>query len=395
MKEWRSIAAIAVLSLALATGVACGGEEEDGVKEVKLGFATALSGFLGTVVGIPSMQGIELANDMIGEFTVAGEKYRWKLLFEDNMWTASGGVTTATKFIYEDGVKFMVQSGDAGMAAQSICEEAGVLMLIASAGTGPFGPDKPHTFQLAASELLHAPAFFKWFTEQRPGVRTVAMADTDDTPGHSRMECQVPAAQHFGLEVLCEDFTAAGTVEFYPQATKIIALEPDFLVGSALLLVPMQEMGYQGLSTFCLVTTGNAEYVGIENYQGHLCYLPLPFAEGVPQAVKEMAEEYEARYGVPYELTSLSSAMDLYVMTEALKKAGTMDDVDRIIEVLETETFDTPIGLLRLGGEELIGNNHMLLWPVWINEFRGDEWRIVAQFTGDEAEAIAEEALLK
>ena len=54
MKRWLSVAVITFLCLALVIGIACGGEEqEQGIKEVKLGWGEALSGVLGAVVGIP------------------------------------------------------------------------------------------------------------------------------------------------------------------------------------------------------------------------------------------------------------------------------------------------------------------------------------------------------
>ena len=74
MKKWLSVVAIVVLSLALVIGVACGGgeeEDEEGVKEVKFGVGAPLSGIMGAVLGVPTQQGFELANDYIGEFTVA------------------------------------------------------------------------------------------------------------------------------------------------------------------------------------------------------------------------------------------------------------------------------------------------------------------------------------
>ena len=77
MKKRSSAVAIVILCLALVIGVACGGgETTQEVKEVKFGFAAPLSGILGKMVGIPAERGIELASEMIGEFTVAGERYR-------------------------------------------------------------------------------------------------------------------------------------------------------------------------------------------------------------------------------------------------------------------------------------------------------------------------------
>ena len=98
---------------------------------------------------------------------MGGERYRWKLIFDGNQYTSAGGVATATKFIHEDGVKFMHQGGaDAGMAIQPLCEEAEVLLDMSSGGMDPFGPDKPYSMQIAAMYMLHTPAFFKWFTEE-------------------------------------------------------------------------------------------------------------------------------------------------------------------------------------------------------------------------------------
>jgi len=129
MKKWPSIAAVVVLCLGVIIGTACGGgEEEAGVKEVKFGIGMPLSGIY-SFVGIPAMHALELANEKIGEFNVAGETYRWKLLIEDNMMTGAGGVASATKLIFEDGVKLMYQAGtDPAGAAQTTCEESGVLL---------------------------------------------------------------------------------------------------------------------------------------------------------------------------------------------------------------------------------------------------------------------------
>ena len=112
MKKWLPLTAIVVLCLALVVGVACGGEEEEeGVKEVKFGFGLPLSGIYGAALGIPAKQGLELAIEKIGEFTVAGERYKWNLIFEDNGWDSEGGVASATKLIFEDGVDIMSQIG--------------------------------------------------------------------------------------------------------------------------------------------------------------------------------------------------------------------------------------------------------------------------------------------
>ena len=390
MNKWLSIVAVVVLCLSLVIGIACGGggeEKEEGVKEVKFAYTDAMSGILGAVVGVPAKQGVELAAEKIGEFTVGGERYRWKLIFEDNEWTSAGGMATATKFIYDDGVKLMHQGGaDSGMAAQTLCEESEVLVDISSGGMEPFGPDRPYSMQIAAMYMLHTPAFFKWFTEQHPEVKTVAMIEQDDAVGHARMECQIAAAEHFGLEMVLEDYYPVETTEVYPIATRVMAKNPDFFVGSWQVLKAMQEMGYEGLSTFCLWMQYTGEDIGFENFQGHLCYLPLPFGEGLPPALAEFAEEYEAQYGAPCELCSFYAALVLYVFTDILQQAGTVDDMDTILATIDTETFDTVLfGPMRFCGEELIGINRVLLWPIQIHEFSGEQPRVIFEMDAEEA----------
>lgn len=394
MKRWLSLAAIAVLCLSLVIGIACGGggeEEEEGVKEVKLGWAEGMTGLIGAIVGIPVKQGVELAVEKIGEFEVAGERYRWNVIFEDNHYTSEGGVATATKFIYEDEVTFVHMGGyDSAMAAQTLCEEAGVLYDMSGAGMEAYGPDNPHTIQTAVMFMLHTPAFFKWLSEEHPEIKTIAMTDEDDAIGHARTDAQVKAAEHFGFEVVLTDFYPVETAEFYPLATRVMAQDPDFFVGYWDIVKALQEMGYEGLSAVVLWMTFTGEVVGHENFQGHLCYSPLSFGEGLPQSVVEFAEDYEARYGAPCEVTAFYAAHIMYVLTDILRQAGTVDDIDKILATIDTGTFDTVVfGPMRFGGEELCGLNRVMLWPIQVHEWWGEQPRVVFTMDAEEAYDLA------
>jgi len=106
----------------------------------------AATGIYGAVF-LPAKQALELANEHIGEFTVAGEKYKWDLIFEDNGWDSEGGVASAIKLIFDNGVNFMFQiGGDPALAAQTVCEQSEVVLFTSSIPLDAFGPEKPHTF---------------------------------------------------------------------------------------------------------------------------------------------------------------------------------------------------------------------------------------------------------
>ena len=392
MKKWLSLAAVLVLCLALVIGVACGeAEEEEEVKEVKFGASFPLSGVYGAVIGIPAKQAVELAAEKIGEFTVGGETYRWKLICEDNKFTSAGGVASATKLIYEDGVKFMHQCGaDAGVAAQPLCEEAEVLMDTVGAPPEAFGPDKPHTFQISASFELCTPAFFRWLTTEHPEVTRIAIAQPDTGTGRAVGDTAIKAAEYFGLDIVAEEYYPAGTAEYYPLATGLMGKDPDLVLADTSVLTPMWEMGYEGLAGSIIWWNSMAVTPGWDNVQGYLCYMPQPVSEWPTDEVMEFTAEFQARNG-EFTQGAFYAATILQVLTEALKKAGTVDDVDRVIQALQTETLDTWIGPVKFGGHEITGIDRWLMWPVPIAEVRGQELHQIGMIPPDEAWELAVE----
>ena len=392
MKRWFVVAAVAGLCLALAFSAACGGKGKPAVEEVKIGFGLPLSGIMGNICGLPAKIGIEFAAEKIGEFTVAGESYRWRLIIENNQWTGAGGVATATKLIFDDGVKIMHQAGsDAGAAAQAICEESGVLLDIAGGGIELLGPDKPRTFHTSPTYVVHTPTFFHWLTTAHPEVRTVAIAMSDDEMGHAVADAAIPAAEYFGYQVVSEDYYPPATVEFYPLATKLVSMNPDLVIGDVRTLKPMKEMGWDGLTAFIGWSKSFGNFAGWDNVQGFLLYQPNPMGEGLPQAVRDFAADFRDQYGAEFTMCSYYGATIMQVLTEAVKKAGTVDDVDKIIAVLETETFETMAGPLKYGGKGLDGVGHMLLWPATVAEIRDHSYHVIAEFSAEEAESLAVE----
>jgi ABC-type branched-subunit amino acid transport system substrate-binding protein len=391
MKKWPSVIAVVVLCLGLVIGIACGREEEAAVKEVKFGFGMPLSGLYG-IVGIPAMHTLELVNEKIGEFNVAGETYRWKLIFEDSKMTGAGGVATATKLIFDDGVKLMYQAGtDPAGAAQPICEQSGVIMDIGLASRELLGPDKPHSIQISPTFLVHTPVLFQYVTAAYPEVKTLAIALPDNAFGHANGEAAIDAAPYFGLDVVAVEWVPVGATELYPLATKLVNIDPDLIICDPPTLKPMREMGYKGRNAYPFFLKLYADYLGWEYYQGAMVYQPNPIGADLPQAVRDLAIEFEQRYGGEFSQFSYYASTILFVMTEVLKKAGTVDDVDRILETIHAETFDTWIGPVRFAGEELIGVNNIMLWPAKIHEIRGEENVLVFEMSPDEAYELAVE----
>ncbi len=394
MKKWLSVAAVAVLSLALVIGVACGGGEDGdgGVKTIKTGAGLPMTGLAGAVVGIPCVHMYAvLEEEYPTEFTVAGERYRWKVILEDNFWTGAGGVATATKFIYEDGVKIMSQGGaDPCGAAQTMCEEAGVMMFTAASGPEILGPDKPHTFQVSATFIIDTPVLLQYVTETYPEVKTISVAFTDIAFGHAMGDAVIDAIPYFGFDLVSVDWVPAGVSELYPLATKLVDINADLIFCDVTILKPMREMGYEGKTAYISWAESYGESIGFENYQGAMIYCANPYGAGLTPKLIEVFDKIKERYGDEPSHGSYQIIVNRNLVPQIMQEAGTVDDVDKMLEVMWSGMyFDTPLGPMRFGGEELIGINNLLLWPGMIHEIRDHDCVLVYEMDPEEAYELA------
>jgi hypothetical protein len=174
-------------------------------------------------------------------------------------------------------------------------------------------------------------------------------------------------------------------------------LDPDLVIGSTQILDIMWDMGYEGLAALSNPITSQAtvEEAGWDDCKGLMMFYPEWFgAEEVwPEAVA-LGTEYEARFGVEMVTNAFAASMVLYGVTGALQLAGTVDDTDKIMEAVQSRTtFDSMVGPVYFGGEDFVGVNCLLVWPVAIWEVVGErEYELVDYYTPEEAEAIAVEA---
>ena len=402
MKKWLSVAAIVVLGLALVIGVACGGgegeEEEEGVTEIKLGLALPLSGIMGAFIGAPAKQLHEMAAEKVGVFEVGGKQYRWKIIFEDNEGaSAAGGLATTTRFIYDHDVDIVFQNGVAAMTAQTLCEESGVIIEMGTATFEAFGSDHPYSIQTGPCAVVQVAAFYDWLAKEHPEVKRIVVVAYDDPltvaiaePYESNMH------EYFGFEREIV-WTSAGTTEYYPVATNVMMLDPDLVIASASILGVMRDMGYEGLAVQYgpIIDQLVLDEAGWDDCKGLIFFYSEWYGaeELWPEAVA-WAREFEDRYSVEMGSGPFAGHVIIPTLTRVLQEAGSVDDTEKIIEVIHSRTiFDSTVGPIYYGGEAFVGVNCLLMWPVGIWEIVGErEYRVLDYYTAEEAEAIAVEA---
>ena len=397
MKKWFSIAAAVVLCLALVIGIACGGEEdEEGVTELKFGFGVPLTGFV-SLVGTATRVAMEMAAEDIGVFEVGGEQYRWKCYYEDNKYSTEGGVASTNKLIFERGVDFVLQSGDVpGIPAAMITEEIPMILEIGAGSASLFGPDLPHTFLAYFCWDLSHPVTMDWVMKNHPEIKVVCIT-TDETPtGEASRAIWQAVCDYHGLE-LHSVVAPSGTVEYYPIATKMMTHDPDLIAGSFTgLTEAMWDFGYDGMVITSFFPEAAAKRAGWDKHAeknrfgtGHIVYALHPYGGAFPK-LDAIKEEYEHRTGTEFGPNAAWPASSLYVWTDALQQAGTVDDIEKIVETFESGAdFESLAGPVHYGLGEYIGIPHIMIYPVPIIEMVGEEEYVVHKiYSADEAEAV-------
>lgn len=395
MKRWLSVVAIVVLGLALVIGPACGGEGEEveeGVTELKFGFGLSLTGAAGAVMGIPARDAFKLGIEEIGVFEVGGEQYRWKAIFEDNLFTTPGGYASATRLIYEHNVDFMFQSGpDAGLAAAGICEEIGMILDIAGANWDQFGPERPHMFQIAATWAMGYVAFFDWLSKEHPEVERVVIVHGDDAMGQQQADSVDACCDYYGLKLKKEPMPT-GTTEYSYLATAILPFDPDLVISilGTGVLDDMWARGYDGLGMTSYWLEYHGDQAGWDKCEGLYIIMPHPLGDPWPESAV-LADEFEARFGMELVPAAWWTFMVVSVLTDALRQAGTVDDTEKILETMESRAgFESQVGPLYFGLEELNGIGHVAMWPMPIYRVIGErEYEVVKLYTAEETEATA------
>ena len=119
--------------------------------------------------------------------------------------------------------------------------------------------------------------------------------------------------------------------------------------------------------------------------------MPHQFGGLWPEA-EAMVAKFEERYEVECSAAVFWAMNIMYMWTDTLRQAGTVDDMDKIIETMETGTFDTLVGPLSYGGETLNGYGHLAIWPSPIYEVVGEyEYSVIDVYTVEETKAILAE----
>lgn len=351
VKTFLTIASIMVL-LALA---ACGGSEDasgssddsgSGVS-AKIGVISYMSG-PGAAYGEAITNGLKLAQKEINE---KGE-VNIDLIIEDSAGKPDQALSAAQKLINSENVT--------GLIGPTLSTEMEVVGPVANQngvptlGTSTTAQGIPqigeYIFRDSIPESQAIPASVEKAVKKYDVKKVAIMYGNDDVFTKSGYDSMKKAAEDLGLEVVTTQTFQKGQSDYKAQLTQIKELNPDLILASALYnegAVIMKQARSIGIDVPFVGGNGfnSPQVIEIAGEAGNGLIVATPWFAGKDnEKVQEFVKTYKEEYGKEPDQFAAQAYDGMYIMAEALKRAGEADR-DKLRDALaETKDFSGVLG---------------------------------------------------
>lgn len=302
-------------------------------KEVKIGFALSMTGGA-AAYGATQKNGAQLAVDEINA-AAGADGMKIVPLFDDDASTPQQGANVYNKFINADNVALIIGPtlSNTAQVTNRIAQEAGVPVLGISNTAKGVTEIGDFIFRDSLTEFVVIPNTIR-IAKEKLGIKKVAVLYGNDDAftkgGYDAFKKALGDAQ---IEILSEQTFAKGDRDFSPQLTQIKAKNPDAIICSALveeasgivsqarqLGIPqsVRIIGGNGFNSPALIKNAGeaAEGVMVGAAWNVTSTSPLN---------KKWVETYTAKYGNPPDQFATQAYAGVYIVNEAIKKAGSTD----------------------------------------------------------------------
>ena len=318
-------------------------------------------------------------NEELGGWKVGDTTYMLEAVHADGQ-SDPEALRTAAISLADAGVDFVVTTNDFWViACQDVFEEAGVLQSCAYPVYVPgyFSPDNPLTFTASNGVVGDYIAAFPFIAEHYPQVKTVIFCNDDNGTNEVIFNMMREIAAGYGIEVLKDYIMYAGdTTDFSSVALQIVESGADCFMGNGspdAYGAILKEVRALGSDQVCACVQGKPATVLMEYAGPDACYNAFTVAASTAEVDRVMNNEIfngvvdkvRELYGDETAASFDGAACNnLYVILQAIQKAGSIDP-EKVAETWESMgTVDTIFGTGKLGGEETYGiANHAVAHP--------------------------------
>lgn len=365
MKKKKVFAFIAVAIIASLTLTACGGASNEKAtaeakKPIKIGIVTPQSGALESY-GKSSINGFELGLDYAtqGKNEVAGRPIQ--IIKEDSTGKPDVAKQKALKLLDDDKVDFLLGSASSAdaLAILPLAQDYKRIMVVepAVADSITGAQWNKYIFRTARNSSQDAMAVASAIAASKPGANVAVLAQ-DYSFGREGAAAFTKAAEAKGLKVGVQEFAAMNATDFTANVQRVINAKPDYLfviwAGSANTpwkMIMDMKLADKGIK----IITGTPEIAamkamwGMEGQEGYSVYY-----YGLPKnKINDwLVEQNQKRFNAPPDLFTPGGFSAAVAIVQALQKTSGDTDAEKLINVMEGMSFETPKGTMTFRKED-------------------------------------------
>jgi len=306
-----------------------------------------------------------------GGILVGGERYKLKVIYEDDKFTADGGRAAAEKLVYQDKVKFILGSisSSAVLAQQKITEPNKVICMIDGQAKDQVSPNAPYSFRCLTGFREMTPAFGELLKERYPNLKKVAILNPNNDVGLDNQGFAPKMYRYFGLDVVLNELYPPATKDFATLLAKGLAAGAEVFdlgtssVGSVFLMKKqLVELGFTGptMNTASLPSEKFVQAVGAENVGNHFVFGYAEDPEHAPPKLLPIIEKYKQKHGSWFPVAA-RFPLFLDTLVRGIQAAGTVTDTAAIRDAIaKLQPFESAVGMAMWGGKETYGIDNQM-----------------------------------
>ncbi|MGP1675722.1 MAG: ABC transporter substrate-binding protein [Burkholderiales bacterium] len=357
---------------------------------LKIGVVSALSG-PGSEWGLAqdgAAKIVAMEVNAKGGLKVGNKTYKIEVISYDDQYKAALAVSAVTRLIEQDKVKLVVgPMGSAStVAVKPLYENNKILAIIGAYTEKVFDKDTKYMFRLFPTTIEYGTQIVGWLKKNRPGLKTVAELEANDETGWASQRLLKGYYENEGYKFVASELFERNTKDFQPLLTRILATKPDIIeLGS----IPSATAGLVARQARELGFKGQFVKIGGPGVPQFVAAAGKEAAEGVigytaADVTKKYYKDLEAKYAQVLKPPMGEFVVYFYdgvnMLMNAIQKAGTVSDTDKIAAALEKETpYQGVQGAIRWGGMKQYGVNHQILTPTFIGMIKDGKQDIVGR----------------
>ncbi|OCX63811.1 ABC transporter permease [Lysinibacillus sp. AR18-8] len=354
--------------------VACNGDTKDGATEadssdgetkavtaeggtIKIGVLASLTGALESY-GKQTQRGFDLGIEYAtgGTMEVNGKKI--EIVYEDTETKPEVAVQKATKLLEDDQVDFLVGSSSSGdtLAVLPLAEEYEKIMVVEPAVADSITGSEFNEYIFRTGRNSSQDAYAAAAAIAGKGVKIATFAP-DYSFGWDGVNAFKTAAEKLGTEIVLEEYADPAATDFTSNLQKVIDAKPDYLFvvwaganspWNQIADLKIQEKGIK-------ISTGAPDIIALQFMN------PLVGMEGfsvyyhtLPQndVNQWLVDEHQKRFNEVPDLFTPGGMSAAIAIVEALKQSDGDADANKLIDVMEGMSFETPKGTMTFREED-------------------------------------------